>query len=50
MRGIEQKDERRFEYIRHFERIRRKRERRLDPADDRRDAVARHGLIVRELA
>src|SRR5947207_13863938 len=50
MRGIEQKDERRFEYIRHFERIRRKPERRLNPADDRRDAVPRHGLIVRELA
>ena len=40
VRGVEQERERHLEHVGDFDRIGHDRERRLDPADDRRDAVA----------
>jgi hypothetical protein len=49
VRGIEDERERHFEDVGDFDGIRRELERRLDPADDRRHAKARHRLVLREM-
>ncbi len=46
VRGIEQERERHLEHVGDLDRIGRQRERRLDPADDRRDPVSGHGLVL----
>ena len=47
---IEQERQRHFEDVGDFDRVRDERKRRLDPADDRRDAIAGHRLVVGEAA
>jgi hypothetical protein len=48
--GIEQEGKRHFEHVGDFDRVRRQRKRRLDPADDRRHAVPGHRLVLGEMA
>ena len=50
VRGIEQECERHLEHVGDLDGIRLERERRLDPADDRRHAVAGHRLVVGKMA